>query len=65
MQMYSRLHRARLYSREEAAGMYPKDHPQHGISAYDSLMVRKVYDEKDWWIYIEPRVIEETHIEEL
>ena len=65
MIMRMRLNYARTLARDANAEIFPPDHPQHGISVYDPLLIRVVFDERDWWIYIEQRTISEEHIEEL
>ncbi len=55
-QLLSRLNYARVMARQESREIYTPDHPKHGISPYDTLIVRMPREEDErWWIYIEPR----------
>ena len=63
-QLRMRLHYARRLSREEAEEVYPSDHPSHGVSVYDSLVIRIREAEGKWWIYIQPWVVKGA-VEEL
>lgn len=48
-----RLHQARKIERRENRKVYERDHPQHGASVYDGLIVRiKIIDEEAW-VYVE------------
>ena len=60
----TRLHYARAISRRESLEIYAADHPAHGTSPYDPLVIRIQQDGKLWWIYIEPRAIQ-GEVEEL
>lgn len=65
----SRLHTARVNSRREAMDIYAEDHPMHGISPYDNLIVRVKSKDKPgqsiaWYVFIEPR-IEVDAVEEI
>ena len=58
MQMFTRLHRARQIDRDQNSEVYPEGDPKHGVSEYDTLVIRSPKEEKGkWWIYIEPRAI--------
>ena len=61
----SRLNRARNNQREQNREIYPPDHPSHGTSPYDTLVIRtpRKVDGK-WYIHIEPRTVSGV-IEEL
>ena len=63
-QLRMRLHYARKLSRVEAEKVYPFDHPSHGVSVYDSLVIRIREAEGKWWIYIQPWVVKGA-VEEL
>jgi hypothetical protein len=60
----TRLHYARAISRRESLEIYAADHPQHGQSSYDPLVIRVQEDDEGWWIYIEPRRVD-GEVEEL
>ena len=60
----TRLHYARKLNREQAKEIFPDDHPDHGKSAYDPLVVRVHHDGDGWWVYIEPRMVQ-GEVEEL
>ena len=60
----TRLHYARAISRRESLHIYAPDHPQHGTSPYDPLVIRIQHDDSGWWIYIEPRMVQ-GEVEEL
>ena len=60
----TRLHYARKLNRELAKEMFEPDHPDHGKSVYDPLVVRVHSDGDGWWVYIEPRVVQ-GEVEEL
>lgn len=59
-----RMNYARTLDRREAREIYPADDPNHGVSPYDSLIIRIHSDRDGWWIYIEPMRIE-GEVEEL
>lgn len=54
-QLRVRLNYARKLDRREAEGIYPKDHPEHGVSAYDALVFRITQYDGVTYIQIEPR----------
>ena len=60
----TRLHYARAISRRESLEIYAADHPAHGTSPYDSLVVRIQQNKDGYWIYIEPRMVH-GEVEEL
>lgn len=54
--MRTRMHYYRNLDRKANEQTYPKDHPNHGISMFDPLVVRMFPDEDgDWWVYVQPR----------
>lgn len=62
----TRMHYFRRLDAKANAKAYPEDHPSHGTSIYDTLMVRIVRDEDGkYWLYIEPRAGGITAIEGL
>lgn len=64
----NRLHQARSLDRRESRRTYPSDHPAHGKSLYDSLVVRLLppaEGETGYWVYIEPWATTVGEIEEL
>ncbi len=68
-QLRLRLHRARILSRSQSMAMYPDpNHPEHGKSVYDDLIVSMRAEGRKWWIYISrrkvPLVIEELPSED-
>lgn len=65
-QLRVRLNYARKLDREESCAIYPKDHPEHGVSAYDALVFRIVQYDEVTYIQIEPRKVPPTaEIEDL
>lgn len=44
----------RFYDREVSRRLYPKEHPDHGISAYDSLETKIVQENNDWKLIFRP-----------
>lgn len=48
-----RLHQARKIDRRENRKVYPEDHPMHGSSAYDGLVVRIKLIDGSAWVYVE------------
>lgn len=64
MQLRTRLHVARRIDRDENAKTYDKDHPLHGKSIYDRLVVRLKTLGDDHFVYVE-RVQRPTKIEPL
>ncbi len=57
-QLYNRLQYFRVLDREENQRIYERGDPQHGVSAYDPLIVRSPrFEQSKWWVYIEPRAI--------
>jgi hypothetical protein len=59
-----RLHTARRIDREENRLTYDKDHPLHGKSVYDKLVVRIKDLEEAIYLYIE-KIHLNTHVEPL
>lgn len=48
-----RLHSARQIDRRDNTITYNPDHPMHGRSMYDDLMVRIVHDGDTFWLHLE------------
>lgn len=54
--MRTRMHYFRSLDRDSNANIYPKDHPMHGVSAYDDYVVQIIEDEDGMhWLYVQPR----------
>lgn len=52
----TRMHYFRTLDRRANSETYASDHPSHGTSIYDPLVVQLRKDADDeWWLYIEPR----------
>ena len=65
MNLFTRLNYARRLERQRNKEVYPSDSPLHGVSDYDTLVVRKPREEGGrWWVLIEKRVQPDT-IEEI
>ena len=65
-QKRQRMHYFRSLDREASKSVYPGDHPSFGLSVYDDLMLTIIPDEdKQWWLYIQPRAGQILHIEGL
>lgn len=59
----ARMHQARVLHRKEAARMYPKEDPRHGISAWDPLICRVKQSRGQWYLYVETQEIADSLIE--
>jgi hypothetical protein len=53
----ARLHRFRALDRDSNAEIYPADHPMHGASIYDNLLVRLDNGGGKYTLIIEPREV--------
>lgn len=61
----SRCHYARKLHRRKNAQVYPVDHPQHGASHYDELVLREQPDGEGWYIYLLRMVAGSIEVEPL
>ena len=61
----ARVHQARVLDREANAVQYPEDHPMHGHSVYDELIVRIKKTKSGCYVYIEKIQLDETKVESL
>lgn len=62
----TRLHTARTIVRQDNTSVYDTDHPMHGRSIYDPLVVREPREEDGKiWLYIEKISIEKLEIQPL
>jgi hypothetical protein len=62
----SRCHQARKLNRESNSRIYPQvDHPQHGISEYDALILRIKTIQGKIYLYIERIPVEVTTTQRL
>lgn len=59
-QLRVRLNYARKLDRAEAEKIYPRDHPEYGVSAYDALVFRIVQYDDVTYVQIEPRKVPAT-----
>ncbi len=48
-----RCHQARTLDRQQSYDVYADDHPMHGASLYDKLIVRLRQIDGVWWVYFE------------
>ena len=48
-----RLHRARTIDRQDNAKLHPSDHPMHGRSPYDQIIIKIRKVEEGWFVYLE------------
>lgn len=56
LNMRTRMHYYRNLDRQANANTYPPDHPSHGTSAYDDLVIQIFPDEDgQYWLYISKR----------
>lgn len=61
-----RIHHARTIDRRDNAITYPdRDHPMHGRSPYDILVVRIEEDSTSGWLYLDKQKVEIGRIEAL
>jgi len=66
LNMRTRMHYYRTLDRKANAETYPSDHPQHGTSAFDDLVVQIFPDEDgQYWLYISKRSAKILAIESL
>ncbi len=61
-----RIHHARTIDRRENAATYiEKDHPLHGRSPYDILVVRIEDDHEGSWLYLDKQKVEIGRVESI
>lgn len=65
MHFRMRCHQARSLDRKENAKSYERDHPLHGRSAYDVLVLRLVEDVDCAWVYFEKVALDISRVESL
>jgi hypothetical protein len=61
----TRLHSARAIHRNDNAETYPAEHPMHGHSEYDSLVVKLRSNGEGHYLYIEPTTTKSIEIEDI
>lgn len=57
MQYRVRMHTARQINRKDNRETYTVDHPMHGQSPYDELIVRIRQVDEVWWMYIQRQAV--------
>ncbi len=57
LSIVTRINYARVLDRQLMEQIHPEfDHPEHGISVYDNLIVSRPREEGGaWWVYIRPK----------
>lgn len=60
-----RCHQARTLDRRENSKTYASDHPLHGRSAYDVLVLTLEEDEDSAWVYFSKVILDTSRVESL